>query len=199
MCDRCARGHLRPQLCAGRRQHAHQLELCRAADDLGLDFGASRTIPTCRVSRHLDPHRVARRADAPRALRSGRGEPTLRGAAMLAKPAAATARDARRIDDAAVEAGCDLAAIRRAYNVGGAIGDHVRATASPNRCLCGSTPWPPGPPSCRQVRRFAEEVVPAVRKAAAASLRSPVPFEASRLSELSRQGEAVEGGPADGL
>jgi hypothetical protein len=156
--------------------------------------------PSLRVafSRHLDPHRVARRADAPRALRSGRGEPTLRGPAVLAK-AAATARDEGRINDAAVEAGCDLAAIRRAYNVGGAIGDQVRATASPDRCLCGSRPWPPGPPSCRQVRRFAEEVVPAVREAAAASLRSPVPFEASRPSELPRRGEAVEGGPADGL
>jgi alkanesulfonate monooxygenase SsuD/methylene tetrahydromethanopterin reductase-like flavin-dependent oxidoreductase (luciferase family) len=84
----------------------------------------------------------------------------------------------QRIDDAAARAGRHPNAIRRAYNVGGAIGERVSGdgVAGPVELwadtLAGWTAnlrmstyifWPSVDPE-RQVRLFAEEVVPAVKE-----------------------------------
>jgi alkanesulfonate monooxygenase SsuD/methylene tetrahydromethanopterin reductase-like flavin-dependent oxidoreductase (luciferase family) len=92
----------------------------------------------------------------------------------------------RLIDDAARNAGRDPATIRRAYNIGGVIGDAVEGEG-----LIGSidvwiktlTQWSvdigmdtyilwPGEDRSEQVRIFAEEVVPRVKESVAATSRS---------------------------
>ncbi|MBB2943379.1 alkanesulfonate monooxygenase SsuD/methylene tetrahydromethanopterin reductase-like flavin-dependent oxidoreductase (luciferase family) [Actinoplanes lutulentus] len=86
----------------------------------------------------------------------------------------------RRVDDAATEAGRDPAAIRKIYNIAGVIGDESGepfggsaqqwidqlVTVVGDNAMNGFVFWPAADHD-RQLRRFAEDVVPGVRAALA--------------------------------